>query len=189
MTKQEFLDVLRKGLDGLSANMIRDIMDDYATHFADGVAQGRSEAEVAEALGDPARLARELKAEAGVKRWEDTKTPGSAVTALFAILGLGALDIFILLPLLMGIGGALAGMFMASIGLFIAGGALFIALPFAGLPGGVVAAILAGISMMAIAVTLACLTAVATILLVNGLIWFGRLHYRLLKPALETQAA
>jgi uncharacterized membrane protein len=167
--------------------MINDIMADYEAHFTDAAADGRSEADVTSALGDPARLARELRAEAGLKQWEDIKTPSSAVGALFAVLGLGALDILILLPLLMGIAGTLAGMFMASIGLFIAGGAIFVILPFTGMPGGVAAAILGGIALMASAVTLASLTAIATIWLVNGLVWFGRLHYRLISPALNSQ--
>ena len=41
------------------------VMADYAAHFAEGMAAGRSEAEIAAALGDPLRLARELRAEAG----------------------------------------------------------------------------------------------------------------------------
>ncbi|OYW97171.1 MAG: hypothetical protein B7Z12_22070, partial [Caulobacter vibrioides] len=33
---------------------------------------GRTEAEAAAALGDPDRLARELRADAGLRRWEET---------------------------------------------------------------------------------------------------------------------
>ena len=49
------------------------------------------------------------------------------------------------------------------------------------------AAILAGLGFMAGATALAALTAIATIWLVNGVVWFARLHYRLLKPALDPQ--
>ncbi|MNL80467.1 hypothetical protein D3C87_2073280 [compost metagenome] len=48
-------------------------------------------------------------------------------------------------------------------------------------------AFLLGIGCMAIATALAAVTGLLTIWLVNGLVWFGRLHYRLLKPAIETQ--
>ena len=41
---------------------------------------------------------------------------------------------------------------------------------------------------MAGAVAIGALLSVVTILLVNALIWFARLHYRLLKPALEPHA-
>ena len=186
MTRTEFLDRLKKGLSGLPQAAINDIMADYEAHFTDAAAEGRSEADVTAALGEPERLARELRAEAGLKQWEDIKTPSSAIGALFAVLGLGALDILILLPLLMGVASALAGMFMASIGIFIAGGAVFVILPFTGMPGGAVAAILAGIALMAAAVTLAAITAIATIWLINGVVWFGRLHFRLISPALNS---
>src|SRR5262249_51809468 len=65
MTKAEFLDTLRRRLSGLPAEEIDDLVGDYDTHFAEGMAAGRSEAEIAAALGDPMRLARELRAEAG----------------------------------------------------------------------------------------------------------------------------
>ncbi|MBA3051465.1 MAG: hypothetical protein FP822_18155, partial [Brevundimonas sp.] len=67
------------------------------------------------------------------------------------------------------------------------GGAIMVAGPFAGFPGGPAAAILAGLGFMAGATAMAALTAIATIWLVNGVVWFARLHYRLLKPALDPQ--
>jgi len=57
-----------------------------------------------------------------------------------------------------------------------------------GPPGGPLTAILAGIGLMAAATSLAAVTTIVTILLVNLLVWYGRLHYRLLKPAIEPQA-
>jgi len=187
MTRAEFLTRLKRGLAGLPAAAITDIVADYEAHFADGLAAGRTEADVAAALGDPDRLAREQRAEQGVKRWEETKTPSAASGAIFAILGLGAIDIIFLLPLLMGVLGALFACFMAAIGVFIAGGVVTAVGPFAGPPGGPAVAFLVGIGLMAVATTLAAVTTLLTIALVNALVWFGRLHYRLLKPAIETQ--
>ena len=40
---------------------------------------------------------------------------------------------------------------------------------------------------MAGAASLGAVLAIVTIGLVNGLVWYGRLHYRLLKPAIESQ--
>ena len=164
-----------------------DIAADYEIHFEDGLAAGRSEAEVASALGDPDRLARELRAEAGAQRWHQEKNPSAAVAAIFAVLGLGAISILFLLPILMSVVGVLFGLFMAAIGVFIGGGAIMVAGPFAGFPGGPVAAILAGLGLMAGSTTLGALTAILTIWLINGVVWFARLHYRLLKPALESR--
>ncbi|MGA9658576.1 MAG: DUF1700 domain-containing protein [Asticcacaulis sp.] len=184
MTRIEFLDRLCKGLKGLPPATLKEIMADYESHFKDAAAEGRAESEVAQALGNPERLARELKAEANVKSWDEVKTPSSAVTAIIGILGLGALDIIVLLPLLGGVGGTLIGIFAASIGAFIGGGVLFAAGPFMGLPGGIGAALLGGFGTMLGAAAVGALTLALTIWLVNGLVWFARLHYRVLKPVL-----
>jgi uncharacterized membrane protein len=188
MTRADFLARLKRGLVGLPTSTAADILNDYEAHFDDGKAAGRSEAEVADALGDPDRLARELKAEAGVKRWTQEQTPSAAAGAVFAVLGLGAIDIIILLPILMGVIGTLFGCFVAVIALFGSGLGVMVAGPFAGFPGGGLAAFFIGLGLMACAVTVGALLSIAPILLVNGLIWFARLHYRLLKPALEPHA-
>ncbi len=88
MTRLEFLDTLRRRLAGLPPAEIDDLVADYATHFADGMAAGRSEADIAQALGDPMRLARELRAEAGFRRWETERTPASFFAVLFGFLAL-----------------------------------------------------------------------------------------------------
>ena len=187
MTRAEFLTRLKRGLAGMPAATIADIVADYEAHFNDAQGAGRSESEVAAALGEPERLAREQRAEQGVRRWEETKNPSAAASAIFAVVGLGAIDILFLLPLLMGVLGTLLAFFMAAIGVFVAGGAVATVGPFAGPPGGPAVAFLLGIGLMAGATALAAVTTLATIGLVNGLIWYGRLHYRLLKPAIETQ--
>jgi len=187
MTRDEFLKRLRRGLDGLSPEAIADIMGDYETHFDAAEAEGRSDAEVAEALGDPARLARELRLEAGIKRWEEVRSPSSATNAVIAFLGLGAIDILVLLPILVPAIGVIIGLYVALVGLFVAGGATLIVGPFSGFPGGPVAALLCGLGMMAGAVAFAALLSIVAIWLVNGLLWFGRLHYRVIEPAIKSE--
>ncbi|MDO8324196.1 MAG: DUF1700 domain-containing protein [Phenylobacterium sp.] len=188
MTRQAFLARLRDGLAGLPAHAITDIAADYEAHFAEGEAAGRTEAEVAAALGDPGRLARELRAEAGLKRWESERNPSAAASAVFAVLGLGAIDLLILLPIVLSIAGTLLGLFVAVIAVFGSGGFVFAAGPFLDPPGGVAAAMLAGIGLMAGSVSLGAVLCLVTVGFVNLLVWYGRLHYRLLKPAIEPQA-
>ena len=184
MNRAHFMAQLRDGLAGLHHTDISDIVADYESHFSDGAADGRTQEEVAAALGDPARLARELRAEIGLKRWEEERSPSGAAAAVFAVLGLGALDLFILLPVLMTVGGVLFGLAMAAIAGLFAGGAVFAAGPFADFPGGPAAAILGGLGVMSGATALGAVVALITIGLVNALVAYGRLHYRLLKPAL-----
>ncbi|WP_204269075.1 hypothetical protein, partial [Klebsiella aerogenes] len=43
------------------------------------------------------------RAEAGLKQWEEKKTPSNAMAAIIALIGLGAIDVIFLLPLLMGV--------------------------------------------------------------------------------------
>ncbi len=186
MTRTEFIDRLRQGLAGLPPATIADFVADYEAHFGDAAEAGRSEAEVAAALGNPDRLARELRAEAGVKSWESARTPSSAVGAIIAILGLGALDILVLLPILGGVIGTLVGLFTAAIGVFIAGGVVFAVLPFMGAPGGVAGALLGGLGLMAGAAAVGGFITALSIGLINAIVWYARLHYRVLKPALES---
>jgi uncharacterized membrane protein len=188
MTRQAFMARLREGLRGLPLQTEAEILADYERHFAEGEAAGRSEAEVAAALGDPDRLARELRAEAGVRRWESERNASSAGAAVFAVLGLGAIDIIFLLPILMGVIGALIGCFVGAIGVFFGGTVMFVTGPFGMVPGGTAAAMLGGLGLMAGATACGGVLTIISIGLLNAVVWYGRLHYRLLKPALDPQA-
>jgi uncharacterized membrane protein len=102
------------------------------------------------------------------------------------VLGLGAVDILVLLPILLWIGGTLLGLYIASVALFGVGGALMVAGPFVIHAAPFAALILAGLGLMAAATSLGALATIAAIGGTNALVWYGRLHLRLLKPALES---
>ena len=53
MTKKEYLDRLAKELGTLSYNDVQDILSDIDGHFANGIQAGKTEDEIASALGDP----------------------------------------------------------------------------------------------------------------------------------------
>ena len=185
MTRQDFIARLRAGLRGLPPAAVADILADYETHFAEATAAGRNEAEVAAALGDPDRLARELRAEAGLRRWEAERNPSAAASAVFAVLGLGAIDVLILLPILLWAAGTLLGLFVAAFALFGVGAAMMIAGPFVVTGAPILALLLGGFGLLAGAACLGAIAAVAAIGGTNALVWYGRLHMRLLKPALD----
>jgi uncharacterized membrane protein len=187
MTRDQFLTAMRHGLKGLPASTVEELVADYETHFAEAQSAGRSEAAVAEALGDPARLARELKAAVGLKRWEEERNPGAAVGAIFAVLGLATLDLLILLPVLLVVGSVLFALVIASIAVFGAGGAVVGAGLFGA--GPVVAPfqlVFVGLGLMSGAAAAAALLMLAVVGLVNLLVHYGRLHFRLLKPAVQS---
>lgn len=188
MTRADFMTRLRRGLAGMQATAIAEISDDYENHFVDGLANGRTEAEVAQALGNPDRLARELRAEAGLRRWEEEKTPSAAGGALWALLGLGAIDLFILFVVLMPVLGILFTVLMLAVAGIVGGAGVLAVGPFTDPPGGAATAIFAGIGLMSLSVTVGSLLALMVVGLVNALVWYVRLHFRLLKPAIESQS-
>jgi uncharacterized membrane protein len=183
VNSEAFLRALRGGLAGLSKQEVDEIIADYEAHFAEARASGRSEAQVAEALGDPARLARELRAETGLRRFESHRSFANLITAMLALAGLAAVDIFFLMPLLLvlaavalGIGIGLAalgavGAHMIFTVVFFAHGGSFV--------GGVVRFVV-GIGLIA------CLVVGGSLLLMGlgaGVRMLGRymrLHYHLL---------
>jgi uncharacterized membrane protein len=61
MTRDQFLAALERGLERLPADKRAEIVADYSSYFAEGQAAGRDERALAESLGNPARLAAELR--------------------------------------------------------------------------------------------------------------------------------
>ena len=178
MTEDQFLGTLRRRLVGMSAVQIDDVIADYTTHFADGIAAGRSEEEIAAALGDPMRLARELRAEAGMRRWEEERTPGSFFTAVFGLLALIAVDFMFLLPilgtlLLVVLGGAIGVVAMCAVGILMMFSLFTLD----------IVTTLGGLALLGFGVGFGALLLILGDLTVRGLAHFARLHFTLFNRA------
>src|SRR3972149_12000449 len=117
------------------------------------------------------------------KRWEAERNPSAAVGAVIAVLGLGAIDILILLPILMGVVGALVGFYVTAVVLFFVGCGILTAGPFFSPIGGPFVPVLGGLGLMASQGFVGSILTLLTLGLGKALIWYARLHYRLLKPA------
>ncbi|MGH6827561.1 MAG: DUF1700 domain-containing protein [Rhizomicrobium sp.] len=191
MNRAMFLAELRMGLSGLPAQEIEETIADYESHFNEGMAAGRNEAAIANALGDPARLAKELRAEAGFRRWESKKSAGGLVSAVIALLGLATLDLIFLVPFLCVVGAILLAIFATAVGLLFAGAAVWLLAVFPGMmvfgPTGILgsslALFLAGLGLIAGAVGLAALGWLTLDAVVRGLAHYARLHFRLIDSA------
>ena len=185
MNKAAFLRILRDGLAGLPGQDIDEIVGDYGAHFDEGLAAGRSEQDIATALGDPRRLARELRAETGLRRWENHHSLRNSASALLALGGLAAVDILLLLPLLFA---AVLTILVLGLVIFILG-IIGIGLLLSVFKLAAIAPISTLVLRVLASIGLICASAgIATLLLLalNGAIkklgGFARLHYRLLKP-------
>src|SRR5471032_3369617 len=185
MTRAEFLDTLRRRLSGLPPSEIDELVSDYATHFADGIAAGRSEAEIAAALRDPMRLARELRAEAGLRRWETARTPANFFDVLFGFLALMAVDFVFLLPLLGGLALCTFIVGFALLGLCIAGMVMLLRL-FSWdhvLAGHFLTRTFGGMGLLGLGVGGGALLLIMIDYVVRLLGKYARLHYALLNRA------
>jgi uncharacterized membrane protein len=187
MNRQDFISRLRRGLRGLPQSAIGESVADYETHFAEALAAGRSEAEISASLGDPDRLAREIRAQIGLKRWDMERNPSAAANAIFAVLGLGAIDILILLPILMWIAGVIFAFALAAIALFCVGAVMMVVGPVVVHPPPMAALVLAGLGLIGAGAFAGALAGIGAIVCTHALVWYGRLHLRILRPALEPQ--
>ena len=127
MNKKEFLNKLSAYLEGIQKDDREDILSDFEEHFEVGLDKGRTEEDLADSLGDPIVLARQLKAGALVKKAEETTSAANITRAVFASLGLGFFNLIFILGPFIGIIGVLAGLFAAAIGVTAGGIASFFA--------------------------------------------------------------
>ena len=183
MNRAHFMAQLRDGLAGLHHSDISDIVADYETHFADGAADGRSQEEVAAALGDPARLARELRAEIGFRRWEENRSAGNFRGVVLALLGLATIDFIILLPFLCFLAALFFGLAVACLGMVVGGAFLLFNLLWGGVMGNTGMQLLIGLGLISGAIGGGALLLLLMDIIAKLLIRYARLHFRLFDTA------
>ena len=188
MKRADFMAQLRAGLSGLHADDINEILADYEAHFTDGAAHGRSEEEVCAALGDPVRLAREMRAEAGFRRWEEKHTPSNLAGVLLALLGLATLDLIFLLPVLIAMLSVVVGLACAFLIAIVGGTILMIGGAAHGLPHGMPTgmAFFLGLGLVSGGVGAGALLIQVTNWVAHALIRYARLHFRLFDTASQS---
>ena len=183
MNRAHFMAQLRDGLSGMHHTDINEILRDYESHFADGLADGRSEDEVAAALGDPSRLARELRAEVGFRRWEEKRNPGNFLGVVLALLGLATIDFIILLPILCLLAAIFFGLSMGCLGCIVVGAFLLFNLLWGGVMGNAAMQLLIGLGLIFGAIGGGALLLLLMDMIAKLLIRYARLHFRLFDSA------
>jgi uncharacterized membrane protein len=107
-------------LSSLPKQAVDEIIADYHEYIGDALAAGRREEDVIAALGDPVKLARELKAQASYRQWQDRRSFGNLFRVIMSISTLGLLNVLLLVPFMVYLGLLTVG-YVVSAGLTIAG--------------------------------------------------------------------
>lgn len=178
MSRALFLARLRQGLNGLAPDEIDDITGDYDAHFADAIAAGRSEADIAASLGDGLQLGRELRVEIKLRRWEAHRNPRTFLRAGVALLQ--AFNLIVLLAVIAGL------LFFAGVTIYVlyivAGTGLHLAAGLLSGNGDFLVPALVGLGLIFGVIGVGAFMA---LLLDSGmrlLVRHARVNYRLLKP-------
>lgn len=101
MKQDEFIELLRRELSSLPRQAVDEMVADYREYIGDALAAGRREEEVIAALGDPVKLARELKAQANYQQWQSRRSVGNLLRVMMSIAGLGLLNVLLLVPFML----------------------------------------------------------------------------------------
>ena len=100
MKQEHFMQTLRNELRSLPKHEVDEIVADYREYIGDAIAAGRNEEEVIAALGDPFKLARELRAQAKYRQWENHRSLSNLMRVVISIAGLGVMNFLLFFPFL-----------------------------------------------------------------------------------------
>ncbi|MFZ3085557.1 MAG: DUF1700 domain-containing protein, partial [Candidatus Hydromicrobium sp.] len=127
MNKKDFMYKLSLYLGGIPGEDRQDVISDFEEHFKEGLAEGRTEEEIADSLGDPKSLANQFKASILVSEAEKTTSAVNIIRAVFATLGLGFLNLVFILGPFIAIVAVLISLFASAIAIIAAGITVFFA--------------------------------------------------------------
>ncbi|MBO1198655.1 DUF1700 domain-containing protein [Staphylococcus simiae] len=97
MTKEQYLQVLRKNLKHMSDDDKEDIINEYTTHFYSGLTDGKSEQQICKELGDPKQLAKEHNAFNTLDQANTQHSFNNIMSAIFTTMGLSLLNFVVIL--------------------------------------------------------------------------------------------
>jgi uncharacterized membrane protein len=130
MGKLEYLDALKRALAGLPPELQARTLAYYEQRFIDGLAAGRSEADISAELDDPKKIAMTLRANSHLSAFQQKRNPYNLVRLLVSAFGLAIFNLFMVVPAIV-YASLLAAMYACALGFYVAG----IAITASGLSG------------------------------------------------------
>ena len=101
MTKAEFLQTLERELHKLNEHERKEILYNFEKHFAAGFEEGKTEDEIAQELGNPKMIAKEILADYRISQAESEKSVKHMFQAILATVSLSFFNVmFVLGPVL-----------------------------------------------------------------------------------------
>ncbi|QSA97468.1 DUF1700 domain-containing protein [Methylococcus sp. EFPC2] len=120
MTRLEYLQALERALAGLPPAEVAELLADYEQHFADGLASGRNEADIALGLGDPKKAAAELRAVTRMEAFQREKSLASLGHLIFALVLLLVFNLFLAFPIVV-FASLLLAFYAVAVALYVGG--------------------------------------------------------------------
>jgi uncharacterized membrane protein len=125
MNREMFLERLREELKGVSHMEASDILADFTEYFRDAEAAGRSDIDVAKALGSPVQLAAALRGNANTA-WRPVPSSNPLARRLASVIALFFLNIVLAVPVIAVAIATLLSLYLGAFFVILAGGALLI---------------------------------------------------------------
>jgi uncharacterized membrane protein len=123
MSKERFLEDLKRSLGGIPEAERREVLADYDEHFRMGALEGKSEEQIAQALGNPRVIGKSFTIDSMLEEPKDGAgvKAASVMRAVFASISLTFFNVIFVLGPLLGLVGVMIGLWAAAVSLPIAG--------------------------------------------------------------------
>jgi len=128
MTKERFLSELRAALRRMPEEERHDVVSDYEEHFRMGGAEGRTEEQIAQSLGNPKVIGRSYAIDALLEEPKDggELKAAAVLRAVFASISLTFFNVIFILGPFLALVGVLIGLWAAAVALGVSGLALVV---------------------------------------------------------------
>lgn len=119
MTKDQFLSDLNRLLSGIPEHERKDILNDYQEHFQMGLQNGKTEEEIADSLGTPKTIAKELAADFHISQAQENYSVSNILRATIATVSLGFFNLVFVFGPFMGLIGVMIGFYAVTLSLLL----------------------------------------------------------------------